>query len=216
MKFNCTQTKTRWPKNVIKIKITLLQRYKRKQKCKRGENTVSRLWLRAGGTVQDKILNKGSGETGQVTWNEWRVTFQNKTWKSQDKKPKTRHPSPLCDRFIRSYGWIMSRRSIHLWPRGPSNQWMDHTSRLTQVLKRLSKPGVPKLFLVGVNVNVISVMGGRGQSITRNDMGPKWQPVFFAAALYLAMAPTIGLQKSNGKSSHVYLKYHRSSTRSWK
>ena len=41
-------------------------------------------------------------EEGQVTWNKRRVTFQNETWNSQDKKFMTGHPSPQCDRFQRN------------------------------------------------------------------------------------------------------------------
>ena len=39
---------------------------------------------------------------GQVTWNERRVTFLNKTGSSQDKKKqnKTGHPSLRCDRYV--------------------------------------------------------------------------------------------------------------------
>ena len=88
--------------------------------------TVARLWNKTGGTWRDKILWqrdrgrhrlhthqgrehrwKQSGirgdvrpvtqEEGQVTWNKRRVTFQNKTWNSHDRKPKTGQCSPRCD-----------------------------------------------------------------------------------------------------------------------
>ena len=50
-------------------------------------------------------------EEGQVTWNKRRVIFQNKTWNSQDKKPRTRHPLPQCDSKIEN-----CRQQIPLTP----------------------------------------------------------------------------------------------------
>ena len=53
--------------------------------------------------IRDEV-RPGTQEEGQVTWNERTVTFQNKTWISQDKKTQDRtsltamwqHPSRTC------------------------------------------------------------------------------------------------------------------------
>ena len=54
-------------------------------------------WKQSG--IRDDI-GPVTQEEGQVTYSEWRVNFQNKTWNSQDRKPMTRHPSPRCDTLL--------------------------------------------------------------------------------------------------------------------
>ena len=96
----------------LQQKIILLKRKTRNQEQKRDRGRRTRtnqiLWNRTKRHVEYKthqgdwkqvktIRDQGrhhTGDTkeGQATWNQRRVTFQNKTWKSRDKNPMTGRP----------------------------------------------------------------------------------------------------------------------------
>ena len=76
-------------------------------------------WKQSGIRVDTRQVTQ---EEGHMTWNERRVTFQNKTWNSKDRKTQTRHPSLWCDRSINMWGRGSQDREMFPGGRGPTEK----------------------------------------------------------------------------------------------
>ena len=98
----------------IKARLWIWQKYST-GRTKYSDRVRQRLYTHEGGEhrwkqsgIRDDV-RPVTQEEGQVTWNERRVTFQNKTWNSQDKKPTTGHPSVRSVHTLWFYdlrGWL--------------------------------------------------------------------------------------------------------------